>query len=191
MTHAKFDMWRMSRVGLGNSSEHDKAQKSYELAKSFRSEIVDAAILVELELDEVLCDYFVGHENTKRDRFKSHILSTESFGYFKKWKTIRSAIKSKSEWSELAEASNSNQLITELKNLISHRNAFAHGELVVDSMTSECSLNYFEGERKTVLVTEELMNTILDEAKAVYLWLRKLHSGYAFNSEKYAQKKLS
>ena len=174
-------MWRINRFVDGNGLDQESVRQSYEMAKSFRAEVIDVATLVELELDDVLCDFFVGSEFGFRERFKSHILSTEVCGLFQKWKILRSAVNTKSEWSTLAKAQKDTALIKELKSLISFRNSFAHDELVVDAKSAVCTLSYFEGERKTIKITKKIALSIIDEAKLVFQWVAGLH--YAFEGE--------
>lgn len=183
--NTKFKMWRIDQAIIGDTSEHDAVRESYEIAKAYRAEVIDAATLVELELDDVLCDYFIGCEPAKRERFKAGILTTEACGYFQKWKMIRHAVNTESEWAESAKISKRTALIKELKDLIGHRNAFAHGELVVSASTKNCSLSYFEGERKTVEVTEEFIASILSEAKEVFKWLSEIHFNFEVESGKF------
>ncbi len=169
---------------LGEASS-EQISEAYTNAKSYRAEVIEAATIVELELNEVLCDFIIGDDHTRRDRFKSHVLTTEAFGFFQKWKLIRAAIDSESEWKNLSEASKETSRIKELKSLISYRNAFAHGELVVDGASGSCILHYFEGDRKTQELSNDLLQSILDEATSVFLWLSNLNSSFDRKTNKF------
>ena len=54
-------------------------------------------------------------------------------------------------------------------------NAFAHGEVVVDSSSLIATLIYREGERKSLVIDEETTSSILNEAMLSFQWISRLN----------------
>ncbi len=182
MTKPDFGMWRVD--GHQDEGGSDEVKQAYDIYKSYRADIIDAAIMVEHELDEVLCDCFFKHGCLIKNQFKSMVLHAEFCTFFQKWKILRSCINEKTEWFETVDFNESDKKIKELKNVISYRNMFAHGDIVVKSSDYSCSIYFSEGTRKESEINEKYINQILKEFKTVFMWLIELQRDYAVNSKK-------
>ncbi|MFT7686731.1 MAG: hypothetical protein ACI9FB_002077 [Candidatus Azotimanducaceae bacterium] len=178
MPRPKFPYWRLDKQGADDHELQDRIQKVYDIAKGYRSEIVDASTLVELQLNQVLSDAFIGNRAGLQHQFKAQILSAEFCSFFQKWKLLRTLINSNTVWWQTCKPDCHDQQVKKLKNLISHRNAFAHGEIVVDSSRLKATLFYYEGEKFSEELSDNYVQEILNNAEKVLHWLAEIESKY-------------
>ncbi len=183
MNSPKFPYWRLNTRGIEDSETQSNVRKKYDTVKAYRSEIIDASTLIELQLNQILCDALVGASSGLQKQFKALILSAEFCSFFQKWRLIRSLINDNSVWWQACKPDCHGQQVNKLKNLISQRNMFAHGEIVVDSSTLCATLYYYEGKRKSVELTDSYVQEILDEAEELLQWLAEMELKFERNNK--------
>lgn len=174
-------MWRTTGRGV-NSPQDLHVRQAYEAAKAHRAEVIDAATLIELELNEVLCDALAGAENERRLLLQTLVLTAEFCSFFQKWRMLRTLVNTGSAWWLRARTADASERLKRLKSVISFRNAFAHGEILVNLESLTCALRYFEGEQKTIELTSTFVSEVLGEAKSVFYWLVKLQQTSGLSS---------
>src|SRR5690606_13029010 len=159
----RFEMWRIK--GSYSSGVRD----AYNRAKSARAEIIDAATLVELKLNDFLCLKLAGTDKHRSELVKNCVLTAEFCTLFQKWRILRAVLTVSG-----VEEPGQKEQVTRLKNLIAMRNAFAHGELVVDEQSLTATLYYREGERKALVIDPTTISSILSEAMTSFHWISTL-----------------
>ena len=183
MTKPDFGMWRME--GYSGNTDSTEIKQAYDVYKSYRADIIDAALMVEHQLDAVLCDCFFNHDDFNKNQFKSMVLHAEFCTFFQKWKLLRSCINEQTRWFDIINFDKSKSKIRELKNIISYRNMFAHGDIVVKSSDHSCNIYFNEGGKKKSEIDEQYIKEVLKEFKAVFTWLEALHISFATSNEKF------
>ena len=166
MDTTKFAMFRVRSDGFG--SEPSEVHAAYSRAKAARAEIIDAVTIVELELNQLLCYLLAGRDVARTDLLMNTVLTAEFCTLFQKWRILRSALLGQ----EIAE--DRKKQLSRLKELISMRNAFAHGELVIDGRTLVVTLKYREGEIKSLVITDLLVSSVLEKASLSFAWVSSL-----------------
>lgn len=178
MTSPKFPYWRTKNINAIEPGAQEQDRRQYEIAKAYRSEVIDASTLIELELDQVLCEAFVSAQSGLQHQFQALILRAEFCSFFQKWRLLRSLINGNSAWWQACKPSCHNEQVKQLKNLISHRNAFAHGEIVVDAKSYTTTLNFFEGKKITVELTDNYVQEILNEVEDLFPWFSEIQLNF-------------
>lgn len=167
MSEPRFEVWRIRTSGSDYNLR--KVQDAYARAKVSRAEVIDAMTLVELELNEVLCTALSGTDKARRELLSNCVLTAEFCSLFQKWRMLRAFL------SQTTIDSTDRRLkLTQLKQLIGQRNAFAHGEIVVDTQSLASTLTYREGERVSVVLDDDLVRSILANAFEIFQWLQNL-----------------
>lgn len=164
MDTPRFNIWRI------RGSYSPGVPDAYSRAKSARAEVIDAATLVEIELNDFLCVRLAGADKQRSELVTNSILTAEFCTLFQKWRILRIALAGSG-----VEDPERKEQLTRLKDLIAMRNAFAHGEVVVDSSSLIATLIYREGERKSLAIDEATTSSILNEAMLSFQWISGLN----------------
>ena len=121
--------------GQSNQTLHDIRENG--------AQVLYAASSIEWQMDEIISNYVFPGEmgrNDRRDFFVQNILKTSAFTYAFRKQIVEKLINDH----DLLEGKDKNHLVSGLKQIMSCRNAFAHGRIEYDSKKGGV-LNYYEG----------------------------------------------
>ena len=115
-----------------------------------RNKVIGAGLFVERELEAIIVFYlFPGADlNDKKDFFSAEILRSDAVAFSHKKRLILSLV-SQQKWLEGEARSSFDRY---LKKVISFRNAFAHGDIIVRD--SVAFVEFFEGGKKKVELSD-------------------------------------
>ncbi|MES2726101.1 MAG: hypothetical protein V4643_03285 [Bacteroidota bacterium] len=125
-----------------------------------KARILDAAIEIERTIERIISHHFFGYEEerqAKADEFTNQILNSDWCTFSSKRKLL-SHIININTYLEGKEKSNYEAL---LKKTMSHRNAFAHGELSTDGR--EVRLKFFESNLRIITLTDDYFDKVEKE----------------------------
>jgi hypothetical protein len=161
-----------------------KVQQDLVQARKNGGNIIYTTIVIEQKLNEIISKYLFGNDmpNSKRDFFVKNILCTSHIGLAAK-KALVFEILDAQEFFEKSvsvndeQKSSANQKKGEfdklLKNVMTYRNAFAHGELKHESPTG-CILYYHSGRHQSMMLDDEFWTKIEKEYEEVLEYLNKM-----------------
>lgn len=151
-------------------------QPIYAKFKAFRSEIIEAALFIESRLELLLCRLYVGEDPQRELLFRSSVLDPESGTFMRKWQMLREAFAILGVPGSCLDEKGRKQLFTELKQLISDRNKFAHGDLYIDARDGRPLLQYYEGVKKEDYLEDATIHQILKCAESLHRSIERVIS---------------
>jgi len=130
--------------------------------------VVYAATSIERQIDEILLNYFFGSTtkpNSRRDYFLQNILQSDALTYSFRRNLLTKVV----NLQDLLTGDQKNILDLNLKNIMTWRNAFAHGTIHYDA-TLGARIIYFSGSPRT----QELSDEFWDQVESCYRETNKL-----------------
>jgi hypothetical protein len=123
-------------------------------ARTNRLQVIEGALSVENQLDAVILHYFFGSSHERRAVFESLVLNSDWCSFAAKRKLIAHIISEQN----LLEGADKNEFDKLMKDVMSVRNAFAHGRLSHDE--TRVWLSFFEGRPREEELTDEYLTEI-------------------------------
>jgi hypothetical protein len=123
-------------------------------ARRNRLNVIEGALSVENQLNAVILHYFFDPSHERRASFESLILNSDWCSFAAKRNLINHIINERN----LLEGADKNEFDKLLRNVMSVRNAFAHGKLVSDE--KRAWLSFFQGSPRTKELTDEYLTEI-------------------------------
>lgn len=145
-----------STIPLGNIGE--KNWQDLQITRENGNQIICCTVNIEKDIEEIMLSFFMGSVpelNEKRELFKSELLQTSFLTFSAKKHIVMKIAEKTSSYKER----DRNKLQSYLKSIMSWRNAFAHGELIVDATTG-IHLEYYSGGKKSDVLDVGYWNTI-------------------------------
>ena len=131
-----------------------EAMKLSREARRNRLKIIEGALSVENQLEAVILHYFFGASHERRAVFESLVLNSDWCSFAAKRKLIAHIISEQN----LLERSNKNGFEKLMKDVMSVRNAFAHGRLSSDD--KRVWLSFFEGRPRKEELTDDYLTKV-------------------------------
>ena len=131
-------------------------------ARRNRLKVIEGALSVENQLESVILHYFFGTSHEKREVFKSFILDSDWCTFAAKRKLITHIINDQN----LLEGRDKNDFNGLMKDVMSFRNAFTHGELSSDA--TRVWLSFFEGVVRKEELTDDYLTRVEAALRAAY-----------------------
>lgn len=161
-----------------------KAKEDLIQARKNGGNVIYTTIVIEQKLNEIISKYLFGNDtpNIKRDFFVKNILCTSHISFSAKKALVLEILdvqeffeKSASANDEQKSSANQNKCEFDklLKNVMTYRNAFAHGELKHESPTG-CILNYHSGRHQSLMLDDEFWTKIEKEYEEVLGYLNEM-----------------
>ena len=123
-------------------------------ARRNRLKIIEGALSVEKQLEAVILHYFFGASHERRTIFESLILKSDWCSLAAKRKLIAHIINEQ----KLLQGSDKGDFEKLIRDVMSVRNAFAHGRLSSDDKT--VWLSFFEGTPRKVELTDDYLTKV-------------------------------
>ncbi|WP_051333345.1 hypothetical protein [Aliagarivorans marinus] len=123
------------------------------IVKSNGAKILYATTWLESRLEEILMQFFMGEDEFTSERsylFKHEVLESSGFSFSFKKETCIKII----NHLNLLKGKNKDKLPKLLKNIMSWRNAFAHGTLGYDGAKG-CFIDFYQGGQQRLLLDDE------------------------------------
>ena len=117
--------------------------------------MIEGALSVENQLDAVILHYFFGPSHERRAVFESLVLGSDWCSFAAKRKLITHIINEQN----LLEGGDKNEFDKLMRDVMSVRNAFAHGKLSSDD-ERRVWLSFFEGTPRKVELTDEYLTKV-------------------------------
>jgi len=131
-----------------------EAMKLSREARRNSLKIIEGALSVENQLEAVILHYFFGASHERRAVFESLVLNSDWCSFAAKRKLIAHIISEQN----LLEGSNKNEFEKLMKDVMSVRNAFAHGRLSSDD--KRVWLSFFEGTPRKEELTDDYLTKV-------------------------------
>src|SRR5438477_6259868 len=128
-----------------------EAMKLSREARRNRLKIIEGALSVENQLEAVILHYFFGSSGERRDIFESLILKSDWCSFAAKRKLILHIISEQS----LLQGRDKNDFDKLMRDVMSVRNAFAHGKASSDD--KRVWLSFFEGAPRKEELTDDYL----------------------------------
>ncbi|EPW6730602.1 hypothetical protein ACWOK9_004603, partial [Vibrio parahaemolyticus] len=135
-----------------------EGMEALEVSKANVSTIVWATLCLERKMERVLTDFFFGQFNgfdPKRHLFEKELLESSAMQFSFKKKLIQKVC----EEQKCVSGKKSSKLQGALKRIMEVRNAFAHGEMVLDAKDGVV-LNFYSGEHKQFKLNEKFWTDV-------------------------------
>ena len=131
-----------------------EAHKLTEQARVNRLQVIEGALTVENQLNGVILHYFFGASHERRAAFESLVLNSDWCSFAAKRKLITHIINEQN----LLEGRDKSDFDKLMKDVMSVRNAFAHGKLSSDE--ERAWLAFFEGRSREEELTDEYLSNV-------------------------------
>ena len=163
-----------------------KGNKELSLARENGGMVIYATIQIERVIERIVADYLFGNvvPNPKRDFFINHIMQTSHITYASK-KALLLEIAGQlglfsfpANDSKLKKQANKekNEFDKLLRDAMSYRNAFAHGDLRYDASDDCVLLHYFSGSHREYKLDDSFWTKLEEEYTHLNEILRDIHS---------------
>lgn len=123
-------------------------------ARRNKEKILNASLTIENELAFIISHYFFGRSHQKKDAFEALILNSDWCSFAAKRKLIAHII----EEQLLLVGQEKSDFEKQLRNVMSYRNAFAHGIIRSDGV--KVWLSFFEGKPRQQELTDEYLTVV-------------------------------
>jgi hypothetical protein len=152
-----------SRTRVSTSGTNlTEAIKLVREAETNRLKVIQGALSVESQLDTLIVHYFFGSAHERRAPFESLVLNSEWCSFAAKRKLIAHIISEQN----LLEGREKNEFDKLIRDVMSVRNAFAHGKFLSDE--KRVWLSFFEGTPREKELTEEYLAEIETLLRAAF-----------------------
>ena len=131
-----------------------EVHKVAEQARMNRLQVIEGALTVENQLNGVILHYFFGTSHERRVAFESLVLNSDWCSFAAKRKLITHIINE----GNLLEGRDKSDFDKLMRDVMSVRNAFAHGNL--SSNEKQAWLSFFEGRPRKEELTDEYLTNI-------------------------------
>jgi hypothetical protein len=133
-----------------------EAHKLAEEARTNRLQVIEGALSIENQLNAVISQYFFGPSHEMRAAFESLVLNSDWCSFAAKRKLITHIINEQN----LLEGRDKSDFDKLMRDVMSVRNAFAHGRLSSDE--KRAWLSFFEGRPREEELTDEYLTKVED-----------------------------
>ncbi len=138
-------------------------QEAYDLLEAARLnglEVINATLAYEKYMEEIIQKYlFIEQDDQRIGFFQGHMLSADWFSYSAKRKVLLGIV----EEIGIFKSEDKNQFERRLRQIMSYRNAFAHGDIIVRN--NNAIISYFEGRRREDVMDDKYWESL----ESVYL----------------------
>jgi hypothetical protein len=138
-------------LGEGDQIEPSKVRKLSDDAQRNRLAVIEGALTVENLLAKMIGHFFLGASHARKATFDDMILNSDWCSFSAKRKVLADII----DKDNLLQGREKEKVAKELRDVMSLRNAFAHGRL--SSNGEAVWLSYFEGTPKKRELTDEYL----------------------------------
>jgi|LGVF01.1.fsa_nt_gb hypothetical protein len=152
----------------------DKAKATHNRFKKYRAEVIEASLFVENSLTNILLDFFSYPSTERHALMRGLIFDAEFCTFFQKWKILRQLLDFYGNELGLSQ-SDVKTLKKELHELISLRNRFAHGTIIVDARDFSVWIAFMEGGKQLEKVSESELSKITDMCDRIHGQLYNMH----------------
>lgn len=160
------------KIPLGNIVNPEIAEK-VEVAKRNGGKILYAATSIEYHMDNIILDYFMGpfvSHQENRVMFESELLQSPALTYQFKKELLQKILNK----TMLLKGKKRDKLNQHLKNIMTWRNAFAHGKIQHDDKAG-CFIKYYAGNPKTLKLTDEFWDNLTKEFQDCEKMLKEIY----------------
>ena len=144
-------------------------------ARNNGKKVIYGALVIEKVIVHIIATYFIRGASGLRKRFEDTVLSTDSFTFFLKWKTLREIL----SHTQVLNEADRKHILTRIKSAMSYRNAFAHGTFI--TRDGNTYLQFYNNGQQEVNLSEdsywdELEETINGSVPILHDIERKINS---------------
>jgi len=144
----------MVTVGSDTTTNLTEAMQLIAESRSNRDKVLEGARTFERVLEDIILHYFMGNTHPKRDLFKSLILDSDWCSFAAKRKLVTHIINTL----DLLTGSDKPHFDKLMRDVMSFRNAFAHGKFLCRER--RVYLSYFEGKPQEKELTDDYLTEV-------------------------------
>jgi len=142
-------------------------RETYRRLAAHRSEVLEAAVYVESRLEFLLCRLFIGVNETREALFRSFVLDPDTGSFHAKWRMLRGALEVVGLPPGSITEAERHEMSAGIRDVISTRNMFAHGDIFVDARDGRAFIQYYEGKRREEYVDDAFLRAYMGLAEMV------------------------
>lgn len=146
----------------GGHMDHGKLRELADGAYYNRLAVIEGALAVENLLSKIICHIFLGPNYDRKEMFDNMILRSDWCSFSAKRKLLEYIINKEG----LINRPDRDRVFRELRDVMSLRNAFAHGRLFSDGKT--VLISYFEGTPKKQELTDAYLTEVETKLQAAF-----------------------
>ena len=165
LTGSELDVSTSSTLAIAYRPIHAKLN-------AYRTKIIEAAALVDKQLDLLLCQYFVGKNMEREQLFRSLVLEPESKAFAHK--LLRGAFEISGLPRACLSESEFTTLFDGLHNLDAERNKYSYSDLYIDVRDGRPYIEYYESAKLQEYLSDAVIRLILDRAQSTLALLERL-----------------
>jgi hypothetical protein len=121
-----------------------RAKEVITLIRENRCKFISGCVDVEKYLGEAIAKFFFEDEIAKREMFHLFVLDTTLFSFSQKRKLLQRIMENNQDKFESLTSKSRQEMFDNINDLIKIRNAFAHGETIIDFKTEHGYIRYFD-----------------------------------------------
>jgi hypothetical protein len=143
---------------LGDLVTPEKIEEINNTARLNGGKILYATSSIDKMVERILVRYFIGPfkgHDERRVIFENDVIQSSSFSYSFKKELIKKIVNKH----DLLKGKQKNNINGYLKNIMSWRNAFAHGHIKYNSPKG-CLIEYYSGHKKELYLTDEFWGEV-------------------------------
>lgn len=144
-----------------------RCQEKYNYLTKIRSFVIEKAVAIERLLTTLLLHFLVGINYNQHHLLRDFIFDAEFCTFMHKWRMLRKVFAIYPKIDECISKEEGKLLRKDLKEIISKRNMFAHGDIFIDAETENIIIEYYEDGRKELVISEDVVEEICNTCALV------------------------
>lgn len=158
-----------------------RSDEIIEYIKKGRGEFISGCVDIEHLLGESISQFFLKDNPKKQEIFHELILDTTFLSFSQKKNILRLIMKKYPDEFKKNTEEERKDFFKKLDNLIKKRNAFAHGEIIIDLNANTVILQYYDSinnKKDKFEISPDFFNEIQQEINSLVIW----HYDHRFRS---------
>ena len=180
-----FTVRKVTKEQLRDPETKDRFQKLYNHVNSERSRVIDSALKIENTLTIVILHTIVGKDYSRHRLLRTLVFEAESCSFMQLRKMLSLIFELFRDKIDVLTDSESKVLRRNLNDIITFRNMFAHGQIVIDAPTNDVLITHYQGGPKETVVTVELIDEYIVKCIEVDTSLKTLNDYFKVNRIEY------